>query len=183
MTGSHATKEDMLGRLSFPVFGLPPSWDGDRWLGADKVGVGGPRGDEILALQLGHGWRDLMALRCLSVRSTVPDPCADRYTPRVVGRDPMDQAIYELRHRWGLPVPEGYVLPAESPLTILVDGEPTRFSAIFSEEWWMALHVASNVSIRVIAKRFEMEAEDVELVTITDFHRYLEDLRGWEPKP
>jgi hypothetical protein len=75
------------------------------------------------------------------------------------------------------------VLPAESALTILVDGEPTRFSAIHSAEWWMALYVGSNVSIRVIAKRFEGQVEDVELVAISDFHRYVEDMRGWEPKP
>jgi hypothetical protein len=64
-----------------------------------------------------------------------------------------------------------------------VDGEPTRFSVVLSDEWWMALHIGSNVSIRVIARRFDIEAEDLELVTISDFRRYIEDLRGWEPQP
>src|SRR6476620_8437387 len=145
MTGTHIT-EDRLRRLSFPVYGLPPSWQGDRWFGAGTVGVSEAGEDQVLSLQLGHGWRDSMAVRSLIVRSRPPDPYGDRYTPHVVSGDSPDQAIDELRHRWGLPVPDGSV-PTESPLTIVVEGEATPFSAIRSEEWWIALHTGSNASI------------------------------------
>ena len=121
-----------------------------------------------------------MALRSLVVRSTAPDPYTDRYTLHVVSGESTDQKLDELRHRWGLPVPDGFV-PTESPLTIVVEGDPTSFCAIRSEEWWIALHTGSNVSIMVIAKRFDVK--DVELVAISDLRRYLGDLRGWEPKP
>jgi hypothetical protein len=179
VTGGPRVTPEAVAGISFPLFGPPPSWEGDRSFGAGGMTLHSDRPNEIHSLELVHGWREDRWRRSLAVRSTAPDPYRDRYTPHVLADGSVEGMLWEIREvRAGLPVPEDYV-PVEFPLTISVDGKPRISAAVEAETWWMALYVGGDASIRITAKRFAIA--EVELVRISDFRPYFEDLRGWIP--
>jgi hypothetical protein len=85
VTGRSSVTPEAVERISFPLFGLPPSWDGDHSFGAGGMTLHDDQPDEIHSLELVHGWREDRWVRSLAVRSTAPDPYRDRYEPHVVG--------------------------------------------------------------------------------------------------
>ena len=178
MSGGPRVTSEAVARISFPLFGLPPSWEGDHSFGAGGITLHADGPDEIHSLTLVHGWREDRWARSVAVRSTAPDPYRDRYEPHVVGDGSIEGMLSELRELAGLPISDDY-LPSEFPLTIPVDGEPRTFVAIEADGWWMALSVGSDASIKIMARQWTID--DVKLVRISDFRPYFEDLRGWSP--
>jgi hypothetical protein len=134
--------------------------------------------NEIHSLELVHGRREDRWRRSVAVRSTAPDPYRHRYAPHVFGDGSVEGMLWEIREARALPVPEDYV-PVEFPLTISVDAEPRTFLAVEAETWWVALFVGSDATIKITAEGSAIG--DVELVRVSDFRPYFEDLRDWRP--
>jgi hypothetical protein len=165
----------------FPLYGLPDSWHGPRFIGGTGWGGIG-REARIESIELAHGdpldatgprlgvessvahprWPRGMVLRDLAVglwRETEPPPAdlpPERFLSWVDARD------REIRRR---------ETPPFEPMEISVDGRPFRFDQLSSGASWVAYGMVDDVTLRLSGRN--LPAGGVALVTVADAEPYI----------
>jgi hypothetical protein len=134
----------------FPLYGLPASWAGPRWLGGAGTRQSRGRPPEVTSLALAHG-----------------DPAAE-HGPQLrveVRADPEDPgAGPELRH--------DLAGAAWSAVSIRVDGRPVRFDLLAEGRHWVAVAEVDGRALVLEAR--DLTVDQIELVRVADIGPYIE---------
>lgn len=171
----------------FPFYGLPPSWEGPRFLGG--MGWGGMgREAGVNRLELAHGDPEDPRGMELRVSSSVA-----RGEPDLPQELLLRQLAESLWHEVQRPPPD---LPAErfhawaearererrrretppfSHVEVPVDGEPTRFAYLAEQSSSVAQGRSGHVTITLRARN--LDVGQVELVSVRDVEPYIEGSR------
>ena len=168
--------EDVFRHPPWPLFGLPVSWQGKRFLGGHSESD-----TTINALQLAHGdpW----------------NPEAPQLRVEVSGREEPLRFLAENLWHQARRAPEGLLPeefaawttkqmieietrpdPAWGHRTILVDGMPVEFDFLGEGHSWVGRGRIGNVVLTLTARNFSVE--DAALVKITDVEPYIRGSRG-----
>jgi hypothetical protein len=142
-----------------PLYGLPPSWSGPRYLGGLQ-GRGAGRELITTALSLGHG-----------------DPVVD-HGPQLrvevrAEQDGPEQAAADLVGNAG-----GRPDPAWSQVAILVDGLPATFAWLAEGRDWVAYAELEDRAL--VLQAHDLPVDGVELVRITDLEPYIQGTRRFD---
>jgi hypothetical protein len=161
-----------------PIFGLPPSFTGERWLSSDgtnQFGLShaqfgpatlpltdvGMLDDTAVDTRIGHGhvevYGTLGTMLMLAERSR-NDP-AFQYQTR-------DQEVIERALR-SIPGPEAW-----KPTTIELDGRPEEFLRLDLNGDWIAFHDFGKDCVWIHAQ--QRDDAPVAIVTLTDISEYLD---------
>ncbi len=164
----------------FPLFGLPSSWRGLRFIG--EWGFASRKGIQSLELNHGHPrHRDGPELRVeTSVEGLEFLPDAELLAlrhelfhsmPPPHGLDP-----HQMR-RWHFAREETFQSwrPESRTPFLPVDGVPVEFNAVLEGQHWIAEGRVGTVTVKIRARAFPIE--DVELVTVRDIEPYIEGHR------
>jgi hypothetical protein len=150
---------DRFRAAPLPLYGLPPSWSGPRYLGGLQ-GRGAGRGLVTTALSLGHG-----------------DPAVDQGPQlRVEVRaeqDGPEQAAADLVGK-----ARGRPDPAWSQVAIPVDGLPASFAWLAEGRDWVAYTELEDRALVLQAR--DLPVDGVELVQITDLEPYIQGTRRFD---
>ncbi|WP_199429734.1 hypothetical protein [Qaidamihabitans albus] len=150
---------DRFRAAPFPLYGLPPSWPGARYLSSSAHASGPGIPPRVTALELGHGapaGRDTAYLHV--------ETLADK-TDRAAHRSELAEWL------WLETDVEEPADAAWSTATIAVDGRPVDFDLLFCGENWVALAEVGGRPVVLSARRFDVET--VELVRISDVEPYV----------
>jgi hypothetical protein len=186
MTKRHRREAERRFRHApFPLFGLPVSWQGERWLGGGSWGTQG-RTETIHALSLGHGGRWEPDTPRLFVQTETPDAAPGGNELQLVaealwrGRaETLDDAIESRHTDWGVPRGDPFERPVESSVEIPIDGVPTQFAVLSQQESWIAFSRLRTLWLTLNAELLDIA--DVELVTITELAPYVAGNRQQRP--
>lgn len=180
-------EEEAFRAAPFALYGLPPSWEGSRFLG--QWGWGG-MGKEVgpTELELAHGDPEDPAGLEFRVSSSLSR--REPELPREFVLRQLAEGLWQKQNRppTGLP-PErlhDWVrareqesrrrdIPPFTPVQIPVDGEPVRFDHHSEGPAWVAVGRTDDVSITLRARNLAVDA--VELVRVTDIEPYVEGSR------
>lgn len=175
-------EEEAFRNAPFPLYGLPPSWEGLRSLGG--MGWGGMGKDAGLTmLELRHGDPedpDGMELRVSSsvsrgerqlpwpvvLRGLAEDLWVERHPP------PPD---HERLRQWGKAREREHrrqESPPFTPVPIPVDGEPVPFDHLSDGPPWVAATRRDGLTITLRARNLSVET--IELATVRDVEPYIE---------
>ncbi|MGH2652881.1 MAG: hypothetical protein ACRDHV_00835 [Actinomycetota bacterium] len=179
---SRRREEQVFRDPPFPLYGLPPSWQGPRFLG----GMGRDAG--VTQLELAHGGPDDpsgMELRASSSVARGEPDLPEEFLLRElaeslwheVHRPPPDLPA-ERFHAWAESREREYrrrETPPFSQVVIPMDGEPTRFASLAEESTWVALGRTGHVTITLRGRN--LDVGQVELVTVRDVEQYIEGSR------
>jgi hypothetical protein len=165
----------------FPLFGLAPTWSGDRWFaGGSWGGVG--RRETTESLSLGHGpWMTDRAV--LRVQSEAPGLAQPRNELQYIahfrwreGAADVDEAID--RYRTGRRVGNGIEVerPVEASAEIRIDGTAMPFRVLRRGRSWVAGATRPDVWIMIDGDWFDID--EVELVTVRDLRPYIDGTRS-----
>jgi hypothetical protein len=169
-------------RSPFPLFGLPPSWAGERWFAGSSGGGHSPT-DTIEALLLGH--RPLLTESArLVVKSEAPGLAQGRDELQCIaeirwhgGVARIEEAVERYRADWRVPEDKDVEMPVESEADIKVDGSPVRFRILRRTDSWLAFTKLSDVWITTESSG-GFEVDGVELATVRDLQPYIEGTRA-----
>jgi hypothetical protein len=172
----------------FPLYGLPASWAGARYLGGSGSRQASGQRPVVTALSLAHG--DPAAehgpqLR-VEVRADPDDPGAGpelrrtlaeelRWTatvPRPDGEGPPGPAGGSPSGERGPPEPG----PPWSSVLVRVDGRPVGFDLLAEGRHWVAIAELEGRTLVLQAR--DLAVERVELVRVTDVEPYVEGTPG-----
>jgi hypothetical protein len=170
-------------RSPVPLFGLPPSWTGVRWLaGSSWDRDHGGRADVIEALVLGHRLGEAEGPRLL-VQSEAPGLAQSRSELQSIaeefwrnGAASVGEAVDRLRAQSRVAQEADIQVPIEDSAEIVIDGSPSSFRVLRRSDSWVASCQLPNVWITLEADGFDVD--DVEVVTVTDLTQYIDGTRG-----
>lgn len=180
----HRRDEEAFRSAPFPLYGLPATREGPRFLGS--VGWRGDVGDD--ELELGHGDPSdpgALELRVTSSVTRESGAASDqeflrshaRHLWREIQRPPKDLPP-ERFHEWVLAREREHRERGEPPIATLdvrVSGEPVRFSCVLEEAAWVGIGHLSAVTLRLWARN--LEPGSFELERIVDVEPYIEGSR------
>jgi hypothetical protein len=159
----------------FPLYGLPPSWKGARFLGGGEWG-GMPGRERTKALSLVHGTLvegegPILAVETASEFSIGGGALLSAAGMVWAGRSPnIEEAFRELtRDDADSDLPD--VFPVRSELVVSVDAVPTSFDAFVDDDEWVARAEIGPLFLIVTGKSFD--PDEVSLVQITDIEPYV----------
>lgn len=166
-----ARQADILGRRTFPIFGLDQRWDGLRWAGG-----WGTSGDEITHIGLAHGdpydptaplvrigtWLLAGPMAAMTVGNVAQGLARHLWDE---GAAPHDL----VRRTWTSDDPT----ETWSTLELAVDAASVAFRTLGSGASWVALATIGNTLVAIEARH--IEPANVGLVTIDDVEPYLGD--------
>jgi hypothetical protein len=148
-------------RAPFPLYGLPASWVGMRYLEGAMTAWSRGRSEAVVAARLGHGDPVARAGAWLVVTVTSIDPEVGRTLATIRRR-----LVQELHG-----VADRAAEPAGTSVTLTVDGQPTGFEWYAAGRHWAA--VAEVGSAVVSLRSRDLPVAEVELVRVTDLGPYL----------
>jgi hypothetical protein len=165
----------------FPLFGLAPTWSGERWLAGGSWGGMGRR-ETTESLSLGHGpWLADGAI--LRVQSEAPGLAQGRSELQWIGEllwrqgaSDIDQAIDRFRTEWDVGNGIEGERPVEAVAEILIDGTSVPFRVLRRGRSWVAGATRPDVWITIDGDGFDID--EVELVTVRDLRPYIEGTRS-----
>lgn len=164
----------------FPLFGLPESWRGRRWVGTMSSTPHRWRRDAVRSIGLSHTPPRVQKTPCLVVQSEVPNELDSGTELQLLGSAlwrrgvrSLDAAIAHVKER-GFEVADDTERPVESIVDFRIDGVETEFRLLSRSDQWVAFHPRDDVFISVLGYRFDLS--EVELVTISDPGPYLEQV-------
>ena len=173
MTGEDETR---FANAPLPLYGLPPDWEGKRFLGGGWWG-GSPGREQTKALSLVHGTNiqgdgPMLVVETASEPSiggdaleTVAGMIRSGHAPDVRG------AIEDLDGRaW-----RGAIDPAgvrRDQREFIVDGDATTFDLLAYGKEWVAWAEVGRILVTVTGNPFD--PNDVELVRVTDLAPYVQ---------
>jgi hypothetical protein len=172
-------------RAPFPLYGLPSSWEGGRFLGG--AGWGGVRGRvRTHHLSLVHGVLIEGEEPILVVETALPEEPGGGDPLRILGEylwrgraNDVPDAVELLRRRWPHPhVAELSPLPSRTKHVISVEGRPEAFDVLSQPDRWVAR--ARVEGFDVTLEGVEFPPEGVSLVRITDLTPYILGTRLFE---
>jgi len=154
----------------FPLYGLPASWLGLRYLEGSMTAWSRGRPEAVVEASLGHGDPIVGEGPWLRVAVTSVDAEAARTLTTI-----RDRLANDLRragtHPAGAAGTEPPGAPDWSPVTLTVGGRSTVFEWLAAGRHWVAVaEVGSEV---VCLQSRDLPVADVELVRITDLEPYL----------
>lgn len=158
-------------RVTFPLYGLPPSWDGPRWVGESAGGVNPDR------FQLAHGQRwDGPNLRATSWRPDwYPYPEIGSSIAGMVGAldtNPPDGG----GQTWQREIEQLSDALNWEVVPILVDEKEVMFRLITHDDDWGGYSLDKSVAVDMVARSF---TRAIQLVRITDAMPYIEGTRAY----
>ncbi len=173
----HRRTEARFRAAPFPLYGLPPSRQGGRFLGG--VGRGGkPRHVETWSLSLVHGTLvqgegPLLSVETSSTSSVGGDWLLSVAQMVWTGRaSTVEEAVGELARRHPNPSPDLLAAaPAATGFAFSLDSVPTSFDAFLDGDEWVARAPIGPSFLTVVGNPFD--PADVELVRITDLEPYV----------
>lgn len=164
---------DLFRNAPFPLYGLPPSWQGLRHLASSASGWGVDMPFQIEALGLGHGDPADTDGGYLHVETM-----ADDSDPATRRRDLAEWLWMETEEGRGQSTAGDWVQmlwarpdPAWSSVTITVDGLPVEFAWFREADCWAAQADLDGCAVLLRAHRISLDA--VELVRIADVEPYV----------
>jgi hypothetical protein len=171
-------REEMWRHLPFEPFGLPPTWQGERWargtswsgsvVSSVELAFGREGDDNGPLLRVGTASNDRPARR--SLRTAAEELWwSAREMPH--GLSPEQMAGWHRRTERDL---AARAEPRWSPLVLPVDGRPVRFDVLAEGRWWVARREADDRSITIWGRSWPID--ELELVTVADIEPYVE---GW----
>jgi hypothetical protein len=172
-------------RAPFPLYGLPFSWEGGRFLGG--AGWGGVRGRvRTHHLSLVHGVLIEGEGPILVVETALPEEPGGGDPLRILGEDlwrgranDVPEAVELLRRRWPHPhVAELSPLPSRTKHVISVEGRPEAFDVLSQPDRWVARARVEGFDVTLEGVTFPPEG--VSLVRITDITPYILGTRLFE---
>lgn len=173
-------------RAPFPLYGLPSSWEGGRFLGG--AGWGGVRGRvRTHHLSLVHGVLIEGEGPILVVETALPEEPGGGGPLRILGEElwrgsanDVPEAVELLRRRWvGHPhVADLSPLPSRTKHVISVEARPEAFDVLSQPDRWVAR--ARVEGFDVTLEGVEFPPEGVSLVRITDLTPYILGTRLFE---
>jgi hypothetical protein len=177
-------EEQVFRNPPFPLYGLPPSWEGQRFLGG--MGWGGMGRDAGLnRLELAHGDPEDPKGTELRVSSSVargepelPEELLLRQLAESLWHEvhrPPPELPAERFHEWADARGRGYrrrETPPFTPVRVPVDGEPVAFS--YLAEGFACVALGRRGTITITLRGRHLDVAQVELVTIRDVEPYVE---------
>jgi hypothetical protein len=164
----------------FPLYGLPTSWTGGRFVGGYG---GGDKARLVSNIELGHGDPTTASSPELRVQTAIPDNPEQlelddlaRSLDHTATRPPPDLQP-EAFARWEAERCRGEAPTAEpnwAHLSIAVDGRPVRFHYLSQGDSWVARARAGDIWVTLSARNFPIDG--IELVTVEDVEPYI---AGW----
>lgn len=176
--------EEAFRTSPFSLYGLPPSWEGIRFLGG--LGRRGrPSGVVLTELELAHGDPEDRAGVQLRVTSSVPGGEPDLPHELLLRElaeglwwevgSPPDGPFSGAFHEWAQAREREFrhrEPPPFTPVRITVDGEPIRFDHHSEGAAWVAAGRITDVTITLRTRN--LAVDDIELITVTDVEPYVE---------
>jgi hypothetical protein len=172
-------------RAPFPLYGLPLSREGGRFLGGG--GWGTHRGRETIhALSLVHGVLIKGEGPMLVVETAVPDATGGGGELRMLaeavwsGRaEDLPSAIGSFAEQWGEPFDDPRPV-SHAELVVPVDGTPVTFDMVSQQGRWVGRAGVDGFALTVEGDR--LDADAIELVTITDVEPYIRGSREFDER-
>lgn len=175
---NHETEESFRS-LPFPLYGLPPTWRGARFIGGH-----GRSGRIITSASLGHADRSPLDPEVSELRVKVtPSPehtsrHGDEFThwlAHATAPDPPLDATPEEIARWHIQIERAaraLMQEVWRDVEIPVDGAPRAFRLLERKQAWIACGRVEDHDVRLEARRFAHAR--LELVTVTDVEPYID---------
>lgn len=170
----------------FPIYGLPPSWEGGRFLGGVSWHGQGER-QIVTALSLVHWTLVVGKGLTLVVETALPNEPRGGDSLRVLAEEVWSgraqtaaEALDHLRARWPDIDPDPDTAPPiRARRQLLVNKVLVEFD-VFSRpaQSWVASGTVGGYSVTLEAQGFRIEA--LELVQVTDLEPYIEGTRRFE---
>lgn len=175
--------EEAFRTAPFPLYGIPLSWEGLRFLGG--MGWRGRGKDVVL---LAHGDPEdpagVQLQVSMSVSGEEPDPPHELVLRELAedlswerNRRPTSKSPEQV-HEWVQVREQEFrhrAVPPFTPVQIPVDGEPIRFDHLSEGPAWVAAGRRDDVTITLRTRNLAVDA--VELITVTDVEPYVEGSR------
>jgi len=176
----HRRDEQRFRDAPFPLYGLPPGWLGDRYLGGGEGG-GEPGQERTKALSLVHGTILQRGGPMLTVETATERVTGGGLLETVAGMvrsghaPDVKAAIEALGGRgWRGEIDPSRVTSDEQ--TFLVDANRVTFDVLAYQEEWVAWAEVGSLFLTVRGNPFD--AENVELVQVTNLQPYIGGTRG-----
>lgn len=170
----------------FPLYGLPPSWEGGRFLGGGSWG--GVRGrQQTHSLSLVHGVLVEGEGPMLVVETALPDEAGGGGSLRVLAEElwtgranDVPDAATRLRNRWvGHPHrAEFSPLPSRTGEAVLVEGRPVFFDVLSQLGHVVGRARVGTFDVTIEGSQFALQG--VGLVRISDLGPYILGTRRFE---
>jgi hypothetical protein len=162
----------------FPLYGLPASWAGPRWLGGAGTRQSRGRPPEVTSLALAHG--DPAAEHGPQLRVEV------RADPEDAGAGPELRQALAGELRWAAAtrhereaavdgvggLPNDLAGAAWSAVSVRVDGRPVRFDLLTEGRHWVAVAEVDGRALVLEAR--DLTVDQIELVRVADIEPYIE---------
>lgn len=174
--------EEALRSVPFPLYGLPPTWTGFRFIGGH-----GRSGRTITSASLAHAGRPPLDPDVSELRVEVlpapehPSEYGDELTHWLAyetAPSPPGDGSPEQTARWHIQIErDARTLMQETwqNVEMLVDGAPRSFRLLERQQAWIARARIGDVEVRLEARRFLHTA--LELVTVTEVQPYIDGSR------
>jgi hypothetical protein len=170
----------------FPLYGLPSSWEGGRFLGGESWHEQGRR-QVVTALSLVHGTLVVGQGLTLVVETALPDEPQGGDSFRVLAEEvwsgtaqTIAEALDHLRARWPDMDPDlDTALIYRAGRQLLVDNTLVEFD-VFSRpaQSWVASGAVGGYRVTLEAQGFDIEG--LELVQVTDLEPFIQGTRRFE---
>jgi len=167
----------------FPLYGLPPSWQGDRSLGGG--GWSGRTGELISSLSLVHGALVEGEGPMLTVETALPDEAHGGGRLRVLAEEVWSgrawtivQALDHLRAPWPIGLEFDATPPSRTTELVVVDQVPVEFDVFSHPDHWVAASLVGGYRVTLEAERFPIQG--LQLVRVTDLEPYMVGTRRFE---
>ena len=170
----------------FPLYGLPSSWEGGRFLGG--VSWSGVRGrQQTHSLSLVHGVLVEGEGPMLVVETALPDEAGGGGTLRVLAEElrtgranDVFEAAARLRNRWVVHphLAEFSPLPSRTEEVVSVEAHPVLFDVLSQPGHWVGRARVGTFEVTIEALQFTLPG--FGLIRITDLGPYILGTRRFE---
>lgn len=175
-------------RADFPLYGLPASFPGERYLSAFGTGWSWRHGTVVRWLSLGHGdqrpypggtW---LLVETARGRTAPPDAERRRWLAERLRNLEQIVAIFKRDQPAPTRLPTEERSDADwSAVHIAIDGAPVAFEHLADGENWAAWAVHGDLVVSILASHIPVES--VTLTTVTDLQRYIDGRRRRDAAP
>ncbi len=179
--------EERFRRAPFPLYGLPLSWQGGRFLGGCGWGSDRSGKETIHALSLLHGFVVQSEGPSFSVESAVPNSTGGGGDLRLVaealwrGRaSTVGDAVDTLTRDWGDPPGELFPLPVRAHVVVPIQSQAISFDVLTQSNRWVGWAEANGCWITLEGRRFDLEG--LALVQVVDLDPYILGSRSFEER-
>lgn len=174
-----ARTETRFANAPFPLYGLPPDWEGTRFLGGGWWG-GSPGREQTKALSLVHGTNiqgdgPMLAVETSSEPSTGGDVLETVAGMIRSGHAPDVRGAIEDLDGTGMARGHDPAGVRRDRREFVVDSDATTFDLLAYGEEWVAWAEVGRVLVMVTGNPFD--PNDVELVRVTDLEPYVHGSR------